>query len=73
MPQNPFLLSCCIKKRNNQASQVDDEVEHVQYSYSVMHLIYASATLYMMMTLTNWYEENGIEYYGLFFVHLATW
>ena len=26
-----------------------------------MHIIYATATLYMMMTLTNWYEPEQVN------------
>jgi serine incorporator 1/3 len=34
----------------------DDEKEEVAYSYSGCHLIFMLATLYVMMTLTNWYK-----------------
>lgn len=34
----------------------DDEKEEVSYSYSGCHLIFLLATLYVMMTLTNWYK-----------------
>ncbi|XP_074066231.1 serine incorporator 3 [Macrotis lagotis] len=33
---------------------VDNEKDGVQYSYSVFHLMMFLATLYIMMTLTNW-------------------
>jgi len=34
----------------------DDEKNSVQYSYSASHLIFLLASLYVMMTLTNWYK-----------------
>ena len=67
IPGNPFLLACCVKRRENgddNGEERDDESTGVQYNYCVMHLIYASATLYMMMTLTNWYEPEHV--YELF-------
>lgn len=38
---------------------VDDEKESVQYSYSGCHLVFFLATLYVMMTLTNWYKPTS--------------
>jgi hypothetical protein len=36
----------------------DSERAGVQYSWSLFHLMFALATLYVMMTLTNWYSPS---------------
>merc|ERR1712226_1701469 len=37
----------------------DDEAEGVTYNWSLFHVMFGLATLYIMMTLTNWYSPNG--------------
>lgn len=42
----------------------DEEREGVTYNWSLFHVMFALATLYVMMTLTNWYSpgaDQGIE------------
>lgn len=39
-------------------SSGDDESEGVTYSWSLFHLMFALSTLYVMMTLTNWYSPG---------------
>ncbi len=35
---------------------VDEEREGVTYNWSLFHVMFGLATLYVMMTLTNWYR-----------------
>lgn len=37
----------------------DDESSKVSYNWSFFHFIFALASLYIMMTLTNWYSPNS--------------
>ncbi|XP_060516967.1 probable serine incorporator isoform X2 [Cylas formicarius] len=37
----------------------DNEEESVAYSWTFFHVMFALATLYIMMTLTNWYKPNS--------------
>jgi len=41
----------------------DDEADSVTYNWSLFHVMFGLATLYIMMTLTNWYSpgNNTIE------------
>lgn len=40
----------------NQGKVWDNEDEGVAYSWSFFHVMFGLATLYIMMTLTNWYK-----------------
>uniref|UniRef100_A0A1Y1LMP8 Serine incorporator n=1 Tax=Photinus pyralis TaxID=7054 RepID=A0A1Y1LMP8_PHOPY len=37
----------------------DNEEETVAYNWSFFHVMFGLATLYVMMTLTNWYQPNS--------------
>ena len=45
--------------RDDDDSSGDTERDGVQYSWSLFHLMFALATLYVMMTLTNWYAPGN--------------
>lgn len=44
---------------DNERKVWDNEEESVSYSWSFFHVMFALATLYVMMTLTNWYKPDG--------------
>ncbi|XP_006618654.1 probable serine incorporator isoform X5 [Apis laboriosa] len=43
----------------NETKVWDNEEDSVAYNWSFFHLMFALATLYVMMTLTNWYQPNS--------------
>ncbi|XP_043486081.1 probable serine incorporator isoform X2 [Polistes fuscatus] len=59
-----YLIDNEVEGRNGdaeagEAKVWDNEEETVAYNWSFFHLMFALATLYVMMTLTNWYEPNS--------------
>jgi len=45
--------------QDGEAQVWDNEDDAVAYSWSFFHLMFALSTLYVMMTLTNWYSPNS--------------
>ncbi len=46
------------QQQQQQGSDGGDENEGVTYNWSLFHVMFALATLYVMMTLTNWYSPG---------------
>lgn len=47
------------KSEADNDSGAADERNGVTYNWSLFHLMFALATLYVMMTLTNWYSPGS--------------
>lgn len=50
------------KSQENQGLVWDDERSGIEYSYSFFHLTFCLATVYLMMSITNWYRLDEGEH-----------
>ncbi|XP_014668508.1 PREDICTED: probable serine incorporator isoform X2 [Priapulus caudatus] len=51
----------------------DNEKESVAYSYSFLHVMFCLASLYIMMTLTNWYKPGDASLDSLYSNAASMW
>ena len=51
------------KKANDSGALIwDDEIEGIEYNYTFFHLTFSLASLYLVMSITNWYRLDEGEH-----------
>uniref|UniRef100_A0A8C3D6R2 Serine incorporator 4 n=1 Tax=Corvus moneduloides TaxID=1196302 RepID=A0A8C3D6R2_CORMO len=61
--QKPSCCFCCPENMEEELKgdcSVRDEQDRVVYSYSAFHFVFFLASLYVMMTLTNWFSYENV-------------
>lgn len=62
-----------LMEEGNGQRVYDDEQDEVAYSYSFYHFMLFLASLYIMMTLTNWYKPESSDIHNLTNSGVAVW
>lgn len=62
-----------LMEEGHQQQVYDDEQDQVAYSYSFYHFMLFLASLYIMMTLTNWYKPESSNLNNLTNSEAAVW
>ena len=59
------MFVAVVSDKEHGQTVIDDEQDEVSYSYSFFHFMYLLTTLYVMVTLTNWFAYVLAFYYLL--------
>lgn len=68
IPTRPMLFDCSNSNPTREhleehafAPYIDDEKECFKYTYWHLHFVFLCASLYMMVTLTNWFDPEELS------------